>query len=434
MKSATGTIRRWITVAMLVVFVGSLALWLANRERLPSVVRVATGHEHGLYHVLGEGIRPSLERRLDRDVVVVTTHGSRENFEQLQSGAADLAVVQGGSVPLEEVSIVTPLAPELVFVIVRKTAGITSIPGLAGRNVSLGDERSGSRVTARRLLGHYGIDPEGLGMNEREFTDLLTVPELDAAIATAGIQSPELDALMVTGRFDLLPVDSAPAVELMSPFFRRFEIPAGVFAGRPPNPARAIPTVATNSFLICRPDAPDSLVRAALAAVHEENLRLHVPTLILRADAPHVAATRFHPEAWSYFHPTDQIGRMANVMESLAATKELLFALGAAIYLLWLRWRRLKARENEALIREQKEHLDVYLEDALRIEEAQMATDDPGRLREYLDEVTRIKLRILHEFTAEEVRGDQAFTIVVDQCGRLVGKLQQRLLLLARAP
>ena len=36
---------------------------------------------------------------------------------------------------------------------------------------------------------------------------------------------------------------------------------------------------------MARVDAPDSLVAAALAAVHEESLRLAIPTLIPRQDA-----------------------------------------------------------------------------------------------------------------------------------------------------
>jgi len=432
MKNATGTIRRWITIAMLVVFVASLVLWLTGRENLPRTIRIATGHEAGMYHVLGEDLRPSLERRLDRDVAIINTRGSLENYELVLQGEVDLAIVQGGAVPLENVSVVTPLFPELVFVIVRKSAGIRSIRDLAGRKVSLGDELSGTRVSGIEVLGYYDLPLDQVDENEAVFTALLTDPELDAAIVTAGIESPELREMLATNQFDLLAIENAPAIDIVSPYLEQIEIPPGLFAAEPPVPARSIPTVATNAFLICRHDAPDSLVRAALAAVHEESLRLKVPTLLSRQRASEVSATRLHPVSQSYFNPSDQIGRMANVLESLAATKELLFALGAAIYLLWLRWRRLKARENEKLIREQKEHLDGYLEQALRIEEEQMGTDDPEKTRESIDQVTRIKLRILHEFTAEEVRGDQAFTIVMDECGNLIEKLQRKLMLLSR--
>jgi len=156
-------------------------------------------------------------------------------------------------------------------------------------------------------------------------------------------------------------------------------------------------------------------------------LRLHVPTLIPRYEATRWVSTRLHPEAYRYFHPTDDIGLMANVMESLAAGKELLFALGAGIYLLWHRWRRLRDRENQEIIRRQKEHLDLFLEETLRIEAAQMNTMDVEKLQKYLDDVTRIKLKALHEFTEEELRGDRSFSIFLTQCANLISTIQLKI-------
>jgi len=47
MKNATGTIRRRVTIAGIVVFVGSIALWIAGRERLPRVIRIKLTILHG---------------------------------------------------------------------------------------------------------------------------------------------------------------------------------------------------------------------------------------------------------------------------------------------------------------------------------------------------------------------------------------------------
>ena len=115
-------------------------------------------------------------------------------------------------------------------------------------------------------------------------------------------------------------------------------------------------------------------------------------------------------------------------MESLAATKELLFAMGAGVYILWIRWRRLKEKESQELLGRQKEHLDGFLEETLRIEEVQMKTGDPDKLRELLDQVTRIKLKALYEFTEEELRSDQSFSIFLDQCSSLIGKIQLKII------
>ena len=119
-------------------------------------------------------------------------------------------------------------------------------------------------------------------------------------------------------------------MELVHPFVRNVEVPRGLFAEHPAVPVEPIPTIATTAYLVCLNDAPDDLVAATLATIHEESLRLKVPSLIARQEAPQWTATRMHPTAQRYFNPEDNIGAVVSVMESLVATKELLFAIGSA--------------------------------------------------------------------------------------------------------
>jgi len=264
-------------------------------------------------------------------------------------------------------------------------------------------------------------------MNDLYFKHLLDTPKLDAAIVTTGIENHDVNEVLKTNEFKLLPLLDTTAVEMRDPYFRRMEIPPGLFSERPAVPEHPTPTLATTAYLVARPDTHPDIVDAALAAIHEENLRLHVPTLIPREEAARWVSTRLHPEAHRYFHPSDDIGFMANVMESLAAGKELLFALGAGFYLLWHRWRQLRDKENQEAICRQKEHLDRFLEETLRIEAAQMNTTDVAKLQTYLDDVTRIKLKALHEFTEEELRGDRSFSIFLMQCANLISKIQLKI-------
>jgi len=119
---------------------------------------------------------------------------------------------------------------------------------------------------------------------------------------------------------------------------------------------------------------------------------------------------------------------MVRVMESLVAMKELLFAIGAGIYLLWMRWRRLKEKELESLIHQQKDRLNRFLMETLRIEKEQTQTNEVKQLHGYLDRVTGIKLKALQELTEEELRGNQEFSIFLDQCSHLIGRIQRKML------
>lgn len=135
-----------------------------------------------------------------------------------------------------------------------------------------------------------------------------------------------------------------------------------------------------------------------------------------------------HPAAHLFFNPHDEIGRLANIVESLAAIKELLFALVLVTYLLWQRWKRLQQKEHQVRLAAEKERLDRFLEKTFRIEESQMQTTDPAELKEFLDQVTRIKLDALMELTHEELRGDQSFQIFLIQCANLINKIQFKIM------
>lgn len=427
-RLSTKSIRKWITILMFLVFVGSLVTWILRLDPLPTTIRVATGESGGLYYRVGKAIESSLRDRIHHKIRIESTRGSQENFESLTRDEVQLAIVQGGSVPLENLSVVTPLFPELVFVIVRKGSGIEKVSDLVGKQVALGRKGSGSRTSALKVLQHFGVKQDDLTSTDVYFKTLLDDSSLDAAIVTAGIEHPDLHEVLATNRFELVPIQSAKAIDMVNPFLRSSEIPRGLFAEQPSVPASSIPTIATTAYLVVKNDAPDRLVHAALAAIHEESLRLHVPTLIARKNASDWMSTRFHPVAQRYFNPSDNIGQMANIMESLAATKELLFAIGAGVYILWIRWKRLKDNESQEQLSLQKEHLDDLLEETLRIEKLQMATADAHELSKLLEEVTRIKLNALHEFTEEELRSDQAFTIFLDQCTALIGRIQLKMI------
>lgn len=416
---------------MVGVLVGSVVGWYVTRDTLPHEIRIATGEEGGMYHKLGKRLKTILEARTGRKVKLVVTLGSAENVDLLRSQEAmervDLAILQGGAASLEGLAVVAPCYPEPVHVIVRKGSGLRSVADLAERSVVLGASGSGMRRSARRILGYYGR-PERKGDREDCYFDvLLQDPTLEAAIVTTGMDNPDLKRLLRTGEFDLLPIEIAKAIDVQSVYFREYKIPRGYYSAWPSLPAESLPTVATTAFLTMRANASPRLVTEVLLSFYEEGLQLDFALLIPRTDVLGWSPTPLHPVARRYFDPQDRVGWLANVMETLAATKELLVAFGAGLYLLWDRWRRLQEREHLALVEAEREHLHVFLEQTLQIEAAQMDTTDVKELGAFLDDITRIKLRALGELRNEELRGDRTFSIFLMQCANLINKIQMKI-------
>ena len=422
----TRTLGKLLAWALLSAVLISVTVWYGTLDTLPNTFRIATARDAGVYQNFAGALADLIQQRTGHPVSREATAGSLENRERLLSNDADLALLQHGSVALDGLAIVAPLFPEVVHVVVRTGQGMNSIHDLAGRRTVLGPAGSGMRMSAHEILSHYGVETADAG-EDVAFEDLMDDESLDAAIVTTGIQNVNIRALLATGQFELLPILGARALALKLAHFRYFELPRGLYSEGPAVPPEAIPTVATVALLAVRKDASALLVEEALGALYEEDLQSHFPTLIPLRDAREWSPRPLHPSARSHFDPFDRVGWLANVMESLAALKELLFALGAAVFLLSQRWRRLKKREHEQELGALKERLDTFLNRTVRIERAQMQMEDPEQLKECLDEVTRIKLEALSELTDEDLRGDRMFSIFLAQCAGLVTKIQAKI-------
>ncbi len=426
LTTLTRIIRRWFLSVMGLILVGSIVVWFWTRDTLPRTIHIASGQSGGLYHHYATALTKVIESRRHR-VSLDVTRGSGENAERLRSGKADLGIVQSGAVPLDGVAVIAPLSLEVVHVIVRRSAKIESLTGLRGKRIALGLPDSGMRSSALQILRHYRLHEADILAENVYFLDLLKDPRLDAAIVTTGVENPQLAEVLATQQFDLLPIDSAAALELRYPHFRRFEIPRGLYHEQPAIPVESLPTVATTSYLACHPDASQALVNEMLNVLYDFNLQESLPGLVPRHQVLETTKLRWHPVARAYFDPFDQLGFTANVMESLAAVKELLVALGAAIFLLWDRWRRVRAAEHEAEMLKLKNRLDEFLEQTIEIERQLLKSPSPARLQELLDSVSQVKLQALQELTHEDLRGDRMFSIFLLQCGNLSQALQGKL-------
>ncbi len=419
-------VRRWFLSIMALVLVGSIVAWFWTRETVPGTIRIVAGQSGGMYHQYASALQKLLESQ-HRRVTVEATRGSGENAERLRLRTADLGFVQAGAVSLEGVSVIAPLALEVVHVIVRRDSGIHSVGTLRGKRVALGLPDSGMRSTALQVLAHYRLKEPDLHIENVYFLEMLKNPRLDAAIVTTGIANPDLAHLLATREFSLVPLEDADALELKFPHFRKFEIPRGLYDQGPGIPEASLTTVATTSYLACHPDASAALVTEMLNALYDFHLQESLPSLIPRHQVVETSKLRWHPVARSYFDPFDQLGFTANVMESLAAVKELLVALGAAIFLGWDRWRRVRELEHQAEMLKLKNRLDEFLKQTIDIERQFLTAPSPARLQELLDAVSRVKLQALEELTHEDLRGDRMFSIFLLQCGSLSQALQGKL-------
>tara|TARA_B100000676_G_scaffold256788_1_gene264284 strand:+ start:71 stop:1465 length:1395 start_codon:yes stop_codon:yes gene_type:complete len=428
--SLSNRIHRWIAIFMVGVILLSIAVWYVTHDRVPRTALIGTGMSGGVFNQLGRELSQAYSRVTDEgELKALETQGSLENLKRLTNGSIHAALLQGGTFSAEYLSIIAPLYSEMTHVIVRKDRGIDRIEDLEGKRVVIGQSGSGMRKSASIVLEHYGIADKIVDAREGEeddpyFLSMIEDESLDAAIVTTGILNDDIVKLARTGNFKLLPIPAARALAAKQPHLYPTSIPVGLYTVNPTLPAEPIETVGMDAVLVTRSDASPKFIRALLVALYERGISLDFPNLTPYRDVFHKTPAPLHPEARSYFNPPDQLGLLTNVLESLAAFKELMLAFMASGWLLWDRYMRLRREEKERMLQQQKDHLDEFLEETLKIEQEQLDVTDPEKLWKYHHKITHIKLQALKELTDEDLRSDRAFIIFLTQCANLISKIQ----------
>ncbi len=413
---------------MLTVFVISLSLWWQSRDLIPDKITLAAGIKGGQYYELANYLKSHLAERTGSAVKVLETVGSQNNTELLLSGEADFAILQLGPSGIQDLPLLTPLFAEHVYIIARKQTGIHQLTDLSGQHVVLNALGSGMLASAKQLIRHYSGDLNAIQISYEHFSALAINEELDAAIITSGVMNPGLEKLLLSGEFQLLSIPEAEGLALRQPFFSAYTIPQGVYrGGNPAIPAQPVKTISTIAVLAARKNISPNMVEAMLDALYLSDAFFKFPGVYNKGEAKAWDVLPKHQYSAAYFNPYEGIDLLASFMESMAAGKELLFAIGAAFYMIWERNRRKKEIALLKALKQQKERLDYFLDKTIVIERQQLHEKNPQHLYQYLEEVTKIKLEALEELTDEDLRADRAFSIFLMQCANLTLKIQNRI-------
>ncbi|WP_288433226.1 TAXI family TRAP transporter solute-binding subunit [uncultured Deinococcus sp.] len=213
-----------------------------------------------------------------------STGGSVFNMNALATGELDMAIVQndiafysykGSGIQAFEgkannkVRTLAVLYPEVLHVIARKDAKISSIADLKGKRVVIGDLGSGTEQTARQVLEAYGLKFEDLGQALRvspaQGISLMQDKRADALFYTVGVGASAISQIAQTVDVSLVPVAGNQASALIKkyPFYVRYNIPAKSYKGV----GATVPGVAVQATLVSSSSVSDDTVYKAMKAI-----------------------------------------------------------------------------------------------------------------------------------------------------------------------
>jgi TRAP transporter TAXI family solute receptor len=284
---------------------------------------IVTGGTGGVFFPYGGGLaRIITEKMPNTEATAEVTGGSVDNMKLIGAGDADIGLstvdsaydaIQGvdayadtGPIPAQTIAV---LYPSFLHVIALAESGITTIPDMRGRRISVGSAGSSTEIAANRVLEAAGLDP----MNDIT-RDNLSVAEsvaamkdkkIDAFFWIAGLPTPAVTDLATTPNLPITFIDISQyldsMVEKYGPVYSASTLPMETYNGMTAD----VPGVGINNILFVNEAMPDEMVHSILttifdnleevSTVHPEAEKLSLEYAVQGSSIP------FHPGAIQFY-------------------------------------------------------------------------------------------------------------------------------------
>jgi uncharacterized protein len=288
---------KWLLAVVAIAAATVLAAAMGTSPDQPQTrmsFQIATGSSAGTYYPVGQMLAslishpPGIGRcaeparcgPLGLLAAARVSEGSVANARAVNSAAVSSALIQSevaagafageqifkADGPQAKLRAIASLFPELVHVVVAKSANIKKLADLQGKRVSIDSAGSGSHAMARRILSEARIGDKALKLsfdNAEVSAARIVNGELDAFFFVGGPPLQLVGELAQSGTAELLNLEG-PAIEalLKDKNIRRAMIPADTYPGIP-----TVKSVSVSALWVVNADRPDDLIYAITAAL-----------------------------------------------------------------------------------------------------------------------------------------------------------------------
>ncbi|MEU6503409.1 TAXI family TRAP transporter solute-binding subunit [Streptomyces californicus] len=267
---------------VLTVVLGLLAWWLwpARDESAPNgSLTFSTGVPSGVYQRYGERLEGALAKDMPEVAIQLrTSEGSQQNLARVATGEADFTIATADAVATylrdgrpgaQRLRGCVRLYDDYVQLVVPRDSDVRTVSDLRGKRVGVGQEGSGVRLVADRLLAAAGLDPAGditpvpVGIDTMPVR--LTHGRLDAFFWSGGLPTAAVQELSRSFEVRLVPMEAELVAKLQSAtgptrFYRSAMMPADAYPEA--QQGQAVPTVAVANLLVTT-DRTDAAVTEA---------------------------------------------------------------------------------------------------------------------------------------------------------------------------
>jgi TRAP transporter TAXI family solute receptor len=260
--------------------------------------RIGTGGAGGTYFPIGGLIanaisNPPGSRPCDKGgscgvpglvAIAVSTNASVANVNAIDAGQLDAGLAGAQSVTQgyngegkfvgnkrSNIRVIANLYPEDMHLVLPKGTKLSSLKDLNGKSVGVAAAGSGTQVSVRMILKHYGIKASEHELGLAQSTQRLADGQIDAFFYAGGTPFAALIQLGSTKGFELYKFSKAEQTDInkIIPYYVDSMIPAGTYESIDYD----VPTLAVNGQLVTSVEQPDELIYEITKALWNKNTR-----------------------------------------------------------------------------------------------------------------------------------------------------------------
>uniref|UniRef100_A0AAU2VNX0 TAXI family TRAP transporter solute-binding subunit n=1 Tax=Streptomyces sp. NBC_00008 TaxID=2903610 RepID=A0AAU2VNX0_9ACTN len=310
--------------AALVVVLGLLLWWL-----LPLGDSTPTGHlsfstgvRSGVYQRYGERLKGALAKDLpDVSIELQTSEGSQQNIARVATGKADFTIATTDAVATylrdrkpgaERLRGCVRLYDDYIQLVVDRESEIRKVSDLRGKKVAVGQQGSGVRLVADRLMTAAGLDPvndvTAVPAGIDTMPKLLQDGRLDAFFWSGGLPTTAVADLSDRFAIRLVPLEDTLIKQLQAAggstrYYRSAVMPADAY--RNAQQGQAVPTVAVANVLVTtdRTDAAmtEAFTRTVIDSRDRIGREVHAAQLVDLRTAIYTDPLPLHEGAKRYY-------------------------------------------------------------------------------------------------------------------------------------
>jgi TRAP transporter TAXI family solute receptor len=313
----SGRLPRWLRI-VLVLSLGILAagagLFGYRYITQPTTLTIATGSLDGdVPRIMSAMAQRMASTNAPIRLKVVEKATASEAAKEFAAGNVDLVIARADLVDLSIARAVLAVTHGVVLIVVPPGSPIEGMDDLRGKMVGVISADTNRQVIAA-ITKEYALDSAKVSFKN------LTPADVPQAFQTKQIQAllvvlplSEKYIAMVRDLFPrnakaslgLVPIESAGAIEEVSPPFKSYELPKGTLRGSPPVPDDDLTTLRVPYFLVANKNLSDDVVTALTKAMMEARRELvgEFPLLaqVMAPSTDKDAYVPIHPGAAAFF-------------------------------------------------------------------------------------------------------------------------------------